>query len=71
MTPSASTSLPCVNDLLAGRRAVVFLDYFACGKLDVEAARTVIAGIAEVPPGWVAPDRRRDSARCQNVRGQD
>jgi phosphoribosylformylglycinamidine cyclo-ligase len=24
-----------------------FLDYFACGKLDVETARTVVAGIAE------------------------
>jgi phosphoribosylformylglycinamidine cyclo-ligase len=38
----------CVNDLLAqGAEPLFFLDYLACGKLDVEAARTVVAGIAE------------------------
>ena len=38
----------CVNDLLAqGAEPLFFLDYFACGKLDVEMARTVVAGIAE------------------------
>jgi phosphoribosylformylglycinamidine cyclo-ligase len=37
----------CVNDLLAqGAEPLFFLDYFACGKLDVETARTVVAGIA-------------------------
>jgi phosphoribosylformylglycinamidine cyclo-ligase len=38
----------CVNDLLAqGAEPLFFLDYFACGKLDVEMARSVVAGIAE------------------------
>ena len=38
----------CVNDLLAqGAEPLRFLDYFATGKLDVDAAATVVAGIAE------------------------
>jgi phosphoribosylaminoimidazole synthetase len=38
----------CVNDLLAqGAEPLMFLDYFACGKLDVETARRVVSGIAE------------------------
>ncbi len=38
----------CVNDLLAqGAEPLLFLDYFATGKLDVAAATTVVAGIAE------------------------
>jgi phosphoribosylformylglycinamidine cyclo-ligase len=38
----------CVNDLLAqGAEPLMFLDYFATGKLDVDAAAAVVAGIAE------------------------
>ena len=37
----------CVNDLLAqGAEPLLFLDYFATGKLDVEAATQVVAGMA-------------------------
>ena len=37
----------CVNDVLVqGAEALYFLDYFACGKLDVDTAATVIEGIA-------------------------
>ena len=38
----------CVNDLVVqGAEPLFFLDYLAVGKLDVDAARDVIAGIAE------------------------
>ena len=38
----------CVNDLLAqGAEPLMFLDYYATGKLDVEVAAAVVAGIAE------------------------
>ncbi len=37
-----------VNDLVVqGAEPLFFLDYFACGKLDIDVARSVIAGIAE------------------------
>jgi phosphoribosylaminoimidazole synthetase len=38
----------CVNDLLAqGAEPLMFLDYFATSKLDIDVARRVVAGIAE------------------------
>ena len=38
----------CVNDLVVqGAEPLFFLDYFACGKLDVETGRAVVSGIAE------------------------
>ena len=38
----------CVNDLLAqGAEPLMFLDYYATGKLDIDAAAAVVAGIAE------------------------
>ena len=37
-----------VNDLVVqGAEPLFFLDYFACGKLDVETAATVVQGIAQ------------------------
>lgn len=38
----------CVNDILcAGAEPFAFLDYIACGKLDVAVAAVIVEGIAK------------------------
>lgn len=38
----------CVNDILcAGAEPFAFLDYMACGRLQVQVATTIVKGIAD------------------------
>lgn len=38
----------CVNDILcAGAEPFAFLDYMACGRLQVDVACTIVRGIAD------------------------
>src|SRR5258707_8199611 len=76
----------CVNDLLAqGAEPLMFLDYYATGKLDVEAAAAVVAGIAEGCrqagcalvggetaglPGMYAPGRYGMAGFCRGARSR-
>ena len=57
----------CVNDLVCqGAEPLFFLDYFATGKLDVDAAAAVIEGIAA---GCAEAGARSSAARPPRCRG--
>ena len=49
-----------VNDILTqGAAPLFFLDYFVCGKLDVEIAEAVVRGDrCGLPPSGLRADRR-------------
>ncbi len=61
-----------VNDLVVqGAEPLFFLDYFACGKLDPEAAAAIVAGSRRgLPRIRLRADRRRDRRNARPLQGR-